>query len=76
MDQYSSVWLILKLYKIPVSPKARPKRTCTTSENGKVGERWTEQREKRRKDTDGKNNKQGKEKGSKNIIYENREKEI
>lgn len=74
MDQYSSVWLILKLYKIPVSPKT--KRTCTTNENGKVGERWTEQREKRRKDTDGKNNKQGKETGSKNIIYENREKEI
>lgn len=76
MDKYLNIWLILKLYNIPGSPKAGTKRTCTTGENGKVGERWTEQREKRRKDMDGKNNKQGREKGNENIIYENREKEI
>lgn len=46
MDQYSSVWLILKLYKIPISPKARTKRTCTTSENGKVGGKDGQSREK------------------------------
>lgn len=76
LDKYPNIWLTLKLYKIPGAPKAGIEGTCTTSENGKVGERWTEQREKRRKDRDGKNNKQGREKGSENIIYENLEKEI
>lgn len=49
MDKYPNVWLILKLYKIPGSPKVGTEKTHRKSENKEVGERWMEQREKQKR---------------------------
>lgn len=49
LDKYPNVWLILKLYKIPGSPKVGTEKTHRKSENKEVGERWMEQREKQKR---------------------------